>query len=309
MKVKLFASAAACAIALGGVSLEWGETTAQGASFINPLAMLGGICGDGGEIAARRALFLRAAAAYAASQVDADGAAPSFAGVDGVGYEISTGSAEAQAQFDAGVAHMWNFNHGAAVAAFKAAQAADPGCAMCFWGEALALGPNINAPMDPEANGPAYAAYENAFSLRDGANEREKALINALSYRYSAAPPEDRAKLDAAFADAMRDVAADFPEDDFIAVTAAEANMDTQPWDYWETDKRTPKGRTAETLSLVEAVLARNPDYQAAIHLYIHLTEASTNPYRAASYADALGELSPGLGHLIHMPSHVYYRI
>jgi hypothetical protein len=62
-------------------------------------------------------------------------------------------------------------------------------------------------------------------------------------------------------------------------------------------------------LSLIEAVLARNPAHPAAIHLYIHMTEASRNPHRAAAFADRLASLSPGLGHLIHMPSHTYYRI
>ena len=107
----------------------------------------------------------------------------------------------------------------------------------------------------------------------------------------------------------MRDAAKAHPDDDFIAVVAAEANMDAQPWDYWEADRRTPKGRTAETLSLIEGVLARNPEHHAAIHLYIHMTEASRDPYRAAPFADRLGDLSPGLGHLVHMPSHVYYRV
>ena len=311
MHLKWMMGAAAAALVLGGVGFEIATTDNEKAPFLGPLALADAICGKGDEIGSRRAFFLRAAAAYAAAQTTETSieGAMTAGQLANIGWQISSDSAEAQQRFNDGVAHMWNFNHAEAVNAFKAAQAADPECGVCFWAEAFALGPNINAPMEAEANEPAYAAAQKALSLRDGANERERSLINAIAYRYEPAPLDDRMKLDNAFADAMRDAAAAHPDDDFIAVVAAEANMDTQPWDYWEADKRTPKGRTAETLSLIEAVLARNPNYHAAIHLYIHMTEASTNPYRAASYADALGELSPGLGHLIHMPSHVYYRI
>ena len=229
--------------------------------------------------------------------------------VAGIGYKISTSSEKAQSLFDAGVAHMWNFNHGEAINAFQAAQKEDPNCAMCFWAEAFAWGPNINLPMPEEAAAPAYAAAHKAHGLMDKASDKEKALIEAVLVRYAAKPAADRAPLDAAFADAMAKVASKFPDDDFIVSTSAEANMDTQPWDYWAEDGRTPKGRAGETLSLLEAVLARNPDYQPAIHLYIHTTEATTNPFRAVQYADRLAALSPSLGHLIHMPSHTYARI
>jgi tetratricopeptide (TPR) repeat protein len=180
---------------------------------------------------------------------------------------------------------------------------------MCYWGEAFALGPNINLPMAPEANAPAYAASRSAFDRKAGASEKERALIDALQVRYAKKPPADRKAQDSAFADAMAIVAASFPDDPFIASTAAEANMDTQPWNYWETDGRTPKGRAGRTLALLEGVLARNADYHPAIHLYIHATEATTNPFRAVPYADRLAARSPGLGHLIHMPSHTYARI
>jgi tetratricopeptide (TPR) repeat protein len=207
-----------------------------------------------------------------------------------------------------GLAHAWNFNHGAAIEAFRAAQAADPDCAMCWWGESFVYGPNINAPMPDEAVAPAYAALRRAQKAT-GVSEKEKALIAALAKRYQPKPSKDRTALDAAFADAMDAVARAYPDDDFIASLTAEAIMDAQPWDYWEADGRTPKGRTARAMSLIETVLARNPKHQAAIHLYIHLTEATQNPYKALRFADSLAALSPGLGHLLHMPSHTYYRI
>ena len=180
---------------------------------------------------------------------------------------------------------------------------------MCYWAEAFAYGPNLNAPMDPETNAPAYAALQQALALKDGASDKEKGLIDALAARYTENSPADRAELDSAFANAMDALALEHPDDDFIASLAAEAMMDTQVWDYWEADGRTPKGRTQRAVSLLEAVLARSPNYQAAIHLYIHATEASSNPHRAAPHADRLDDASPGLGHLIHMPTHIYYRL
>ena len=89
----------------------------------------------------------------------------------------------------------------------------------------------------------------------------------------------------------------------------ADALMNLQPWDYWEADKRTPKGRTAEQVAALEGVLRRNPDHPGAIHLYIHTVEASTTPERAEPYADRLNGQMPGAGHLVHMPAHIYYRL
>lgn len=313
MKTKLFLGAAAAAITLAGVgvtSVTMSEKE-MAAPFLHPLLIARSLCGETVDgLAQRRAFFVRAATAYAQSVEETPADAPMMrAGLGDIAYDITTAKPEAQAWFNQGVAFAYNFNHGEAVKAFQQAQAIDPECAMCFWGEALAHGPNINAPMGDDAVAPAWAALRQATALRDNASEKEQALINALGYRYESAPLVDRSKLDNAFADAMDEVANQYPDDDFIAALAAEANMDTQPWNYWTDGGRTPIGRTARTVSLLEGVLARNPDYAAAIHLYIHITEASRDPYRAADHADRLAALTPGLGHLVHMPTHVYYRI
>ena len=313
MNLKLLTGVAIGALTFGGVTVTTVAMNQNNsaAPFLDPLEIARSLCGGApGELAKRRAFFVSAAKAYAESAPESHKTRmalwPAFGDI---GYDISTDSADAQAWFNQGLAFTYNFNHSEAVNAFRRAQEIDPDCAMCYWGEAFALGPNINAPMEDDAVAPAYAAFIKAQSLRDGASLKERALINALSYRYEPQPVRDRAKLDNAFADAMDDVVKKYPEDDFIAALAAEANMDTQPWDYWLDGGRLPKGRTARTLSLLEGVLARNPEHQAAIHLYIHTTEASRDPYRAADYADNLADLSPGLGHLMHMPTHTYYRI
>jgi len=222
---------------------------------------------------------------------------------------VTTRSPEAQRWFDQGVRWAYAFNHGEAVRAFRAAQKADPTCAMCYWGEAWALGPNINYPMQPEAVAPAFAAVAQAMALRGGAGEVERAEIEALALRYSPDPAADRKALDAAYADAMGKVAMAFPDDDQAQVLFADALMNLQPWDYWQPDRVTPKGRTAEQVAALEQVLRRSPYHPGAIHLYIHTVEATTTPGRAEPFADRLNGQMPGAGHLVHMPAHIYYRV
>ena len=224
-------------------------------------------------------------------------------------FPISTQAPRAQRYFDQGLRFAYAFNHAEAARSFRHAQALDPRCAMCFWGEALVLGPNINAPMDAAANAAALAALKRAQALAPEASARERALIDALARRYASEPAADRAALDAAYAEAMGQVAARFPRDADIALLHAEALMDLSPWDYWEAAGARPKGRTAEIVATLERVLRRHPDHPGAIHFYIHMVEASSDPQRALPYADRLGSLMPGAGHLVHMPFHVYYRV
>ncbi len=232
--------------------------------------------------------------------------------LDGLGprrLEVTTTSEAAQAQVDQGYAWLMGFNHFLAAEYFRQAQAADPTCAMCYWGEAYALGPNINDVMHDASVRPAFQAVSTAMALRAAASAREQALIEALALRYSADPAAERGPLDAAYADAMAAVADRFPDDVEVLVLAAEAIMNTQPWDYWEADGVTPKGRAGRLVDLLEAALAIDPDHPHASHLYIHAVEASADPGRAEPYADRLGSQMPTAGHLVHMPAHIYFRV
>lgn len=239
----------------------------------------------------------------------ADGEVRLYANLGTLAFRISTRTQKAQAYFNQGLRLSFGFNHAEAQRAFQTAQKLDPACAMCFWGEALVLGPNINVPMMPEANAPAFAALTRAVALKAGATEREQALIAALEKRYAAQPQADRSGLDGAYADAMKAVAERFPADDTIQALYAEAAMDTQPWDYWEAGGARPKGRGAEIVGTLETVLKRNPTHPGAIHLYIHAVEASTQPEKALPYANRLAAQMPGAGHIVHMPAHIYYRV
>ena len=247
------------------------------------------------------------AASPAAAFAGAD--PPLWEGLGAVTYKITTANEQAQAYFNQGLRLTYAFNHGEAQRAFRKAQKLDPDCALCFWGEALVLGPNINLPMQEDAVAPAFAAAEKARLLAAKATPREQALIAALSTRYAKDAKADRAPLDAAYASAMANVAAQFPDDNEIAVLYAEAVMDLSPWNYWQPGGRAPNQQSEPIVPTLERVLARDPNHAGAIHLYIHAVEASDRPERAEPYADRLRGATPGAGHLVHMPSHIYYRV
>jgi tetratricopeptide (TPR) repeat protein len=234
--------------------------------------------------------------------------APLFSDLGSYSVPITTGEPLAQRFFDQALTLTYGFNHAEAIRSFREAARLDPECAMCYWGIALALGPNINMPMVDEAVPEAHSAAQKAQQLGRRASPREQALIRALVNRYAPPPVKDRSPLDRAFADAMREVARQFPEDVEAQTIFAESLMDLSPWDYWMPDGE-PKPATREMMAALERVLAARPDHPGANHLYIHVVEASSNPDRAEAAADRLGPLAPGAGHLVHMPSHIYIRV
>ena len=249
---------------------------------------------------------MRAAASDAAF---ADIDPPLWEGLGSLTYKITTANPLAQRYFDQGLRLAYAFNHAEAQRAFRKAQKLDPRCGMCFWGEALVLGPNINEPMTEAAVQPAFAAVRKAQELAAFASARERTLIGALSERYAEDPQADRKALDAAYAAAMRKAAEEFPDDDDIAVLYAESVMDLSPWNYWQAGGHEPTPQAAPIVPTLERVLARNPSHPGAAHYYIHAVEASDRPQRAVPFADRLSAAMPAAGHLVHMPSHIYYRV
>lgn len=216
---------------------------------------------------------------------------------------------QARRYFDQGLALAYGFNHSAAIRSFRQARELAPGCAMCWWGEAMANGPNINASMGSEQNRAALAALAMAEQLAVDASPEVRELIAAQAARYSDDPNADRGALDRAYADAMLGIARRHPDSDDLAILAAESAMNTTPWDYWDGETGAPRAYIGEAVELIEGVMARNPQHPQASHLYIHLLE-SPDPERAEAAADRLRESAPAqLGHLVHMPAHIYYRL
>ena len=234
--------------------------------------------------------------------------APLFTDLGNHRQPISTKSPQAQQYFNQGLILAYGFNHGEAVRSFKEAIRLDPTCAMCYWGVAIALGPNINKPMDAADVPLAWDALQQAKRLSSNTSEKEKAYIKALESRYSPQPVADRQALDLAYANAMREVMKNYPQDLDAATLFAEALMDTMPWDYYMEDNR-PKAVTEELIEALEFVISKDPQHPGANHFYIHAVEASPYPERALPSARRLGNIVPGAGHLVHMPSHVYLRV
>jgi len=234
--------------------------------------------------------------------------APLFEDLGDHHYEITTKSPRAQKYFDQGLTLAYGFNHREAVRSFVEGARLDASCAMCWWGASLALGPNINTPMFPEDVAPAWEYLQKAQAAAPGVSAKEQALIAALSKRYAPKQPEDRKPLDRAYADAMRAVVAQYPDDLDAAALYAEALMDTTPWNYWGKDGQ-PRPETPEIMATLERVLSKKADHVGATHFYVHATEASPDPAKGVPAADRLRGLVPGAGHLVHMPGHTYLRV
>jgi tetratricopeptide (TPR) repeat protein len=325
--VSLLALLAASTAALGGMrvlasfALDGGvlEPPLLAAARAAPADAAVALCHTPASAAATRDMIRLAASQTEVqpAEIKAATPAPAFAGKEpplweGLGmvaYKITTSNPEAQAYFDQGLRLTYAFNHGEAQRAFRKAQKLDPECAMCFWGEALVLGPNINLPMQDDAFAPTFAATQKAQALAGKASPREQALIAAVAARYSENPKADRKALDHAFAAAMGKVAAQYSDDNEIAVLYAESLMDLSPWNYWQPGGSQPNPQSVDIVPMLERVLARDKNHPGAIHYYIHAVEASDRPERAEPYADRLRGAIPGAGHLVHMPSHIYYRV
>lgn len=241
----------------------------------------------------------------------ANGAMPLIDGLAKVTFPLSSATPEAQRYFDQGLALLYGFEYDKAARSFARGASLDQGCAMCRWGQALALGPYQNSgPVGSEKIAQARALVEQALASGK-LNALERALAEALATRYAATPPKDDnlGVHGVAYAEAVSRIADASPGDDVVHVLAGQAAMEVNPWNYWQADGRTPLPWAARAIARIETVLARNPDQPQAQHLYIHLTEASLAPGKAERAANMLEVAAPASAHLVHMPSHTFYRV
>jgi len=233
--------------------------------------------------------------------------APLLEGLGDHQMDITTDSEMARRFFDQGLILAYGFNHDEALRSFEESVRQDPECAMGYWGIAYVLGPNYNMGMESSVNTKAYRSAQKALELSGNTSPREKVLIQAMVARYEPAAPDDRSHLDVAYSKKLHEAFKKFPADDDIAVMFAESLMDIHPWDLY-TKAGELKEWTPQIVAVIEKALDLNPDNPMAAHLYIHATEASNAPESALKQAGKLGNLAPGAGHLVHMPSHTYIR-
>lgn len=236
-----------------------------------------------------------------------DQATPRLLNLGSHTFPVSTRSKSAQQFMNQGLNLSYAFNHAEAGRSFREAARLDPLLAMAYWGQALVLGPNINAMMESKDEAAALDLVRKAASLMAKASPRERALISALEKRYTGSSEQRKAN-NRAYADAMREVHTRFPDDLDIAMLYVESMMDLNSWGYWMRDGYPLEG-TAEIVALTESVIRRNPKHPGAVHMYIHLVEPTSTPERAEKAADTLLTLMPAAGHAVHMPSHIYQRV
>ena len=221
--------------------------------------------------------------------------------------KISTTNAEAQAFFNQGFQMMYSFAKPEAVRSFREAWKRDPNCAICYWGEAWALGSYLNAPMTAEESPRAFAAAQKARELRDRATPKERALIDAIQVRYVEKFEADkRVNQDRAYADAMQKVAAEYADDLEIVTLYADALFLLEPR-RGTRDVNDPNVKRLH--AVLESVLSRDVRHPGACHLYVHATESTIVPGRAEACAEFLGRSIPGASHMNHMPSHTWNEV
>ncbi len=285
MRRHLLAATVAAVCLIGPIALADATTATANRDLIaNPQ-----VCGPGGSVLA---------APSAADMVMVDGFGTG-------GFQVDTANPEAQAWFDHGVRLRWAFEHSESVRAFRKARALDPSCGLCAWGEAWALGPNLNDGGNDDASiATARGAAQDARRLARDATPMQRQMIDAMIRRYSGSKRSQAAR----FARAMDAIARRNPTDVSVAAIAADAWM-IQADTWWTPDGKAADPGITRAMSILEAALLRAPDDAAAIHLYIHLTEWSDDPHKAIPYGEKLAALAPGASHLVHMPSHTFYRV
>ncbi len=248
------------------------------------------------------------AAAPAAPAAAQSQAPPFMPGMGNHHHAIATASPEAQRYVDQGFNLVFGFNHEEAVRSFKRAAELDPKAAMPHWGIAWALGPNYNLDVDDDRAKQANAAIKQALALSKDGSEAERPYIEAMAIRFPTEAKPDRAALARKYSQAIRDLSRRYEDDLDAATLYAESLMNLRAWRLWSLDGKPAEG-TEEIVTVLESVLARDPNHLGANHYYIHTVEASPTPGRALSSAMRLDALAPAAGHLTHMPAHIYARV
>lgn len=233
---------------------------------------------------------------------------PLFKNLGNLHFQITTNNERAQAFFDQGLKLAYAFNHAEAHRSFMEAARLDPKMAMAFWGQAFALGPNINDPLPSEERKlKINKAILKANQLASTTSKKEQNLIKALSSRYSKDLSKDVSELNIAYMNAMEKVVNSFPEDANIQILYAASVMNTVPWNYWDKEGN-PSPNIQKAKAALEKAMKLKPENPGAHHYYIHMVELPY-PDMGVKSADQLASLMPGAGHIVHMPSHIYIRV
>ena len=225
--------------------------------------------------------------------------------------KISTQNKETQQFFDQGLRLAWGFYFPESIASYLEAARHDPDHPMPYWGMAHAMGPNPNSrysgmPDDPKGEG--LKAIKKAMDRIENASDMEAKLIKALYTLYDKDANPNAKQRDQAYLAEMRKLNRDYPNDPDIAALYANSYMSIQRWNYWG-DQGKPISETLLVAEALEHIMSKDLSHPGVLHLHIHLIEASAEPERALVAADNLERTIPIVGHVVHMPSHIYIRV
>ncbi len=225
-------------------------------------------------------------------------------------YDITSKNDSSQIYFNQGLSMYYSYHAREAFASFKEAAKFDSSSAMAYWGQALALGPSYNLGYSYKFN----KLIPNVIKLMnlntEYASPKEKDLIYAMNRRYDVNDSSEklRNELNSNYAKELYSLISKYPNDLDIKALYTDAVMLIHSWDFWNNDG-TPKSWTDELVQFCQDILKQNPHHPAALHYYIHVTEASRKSEVALPSADSLIKLFPGIAHMVHMSSHVYERL
>ncbi|HVE44498.1 MAG TPA: hypothetical protein VNC84_05120 [Gammaproteobacteria bacterium] len=248
--------------------------------------------------------------------------APLFDNLGKFHHPITTKNSLAQRYFDQGLVLFYSFEYGEAIRSFRAAIKADPDCAMCYWGLALALGSKTDMPLNGHELIDAKTMVGFAMEKVDQRNLSERLYIAALAQRYADLPAQKTDEFSGLcssysavtgssvkkYAFAMKKLSALLPDDADAKTLYAASLFDLTEWDFWSIQGK-PNLHTLETINILESAMKIDKNNPGANHLYVHIIEWSQHPEKALPNAKRLSKLVPGSEHLAHMPCHTYYSI
>lgn len=213
----------------------------------------------------------------------------------------NSGAPAAQAPFIRGLALLHNFEYGDAAIAFREAQAADPGFAMAWWGEAMTYNHPVWMEQDADKARRALASFgpTPGARLSKAGTEREKAWFRAVETLYGPGDKEDR---DLRYAEEMARLHERFPTDvdatAFYALSLLGTAHDGRDFATY-----------MRAAALLEEVLPTHPNHPGVLHYMIHSYDDPIHAPLGMRAARLYGPLAAGAPHALHMTSHIFIAL
>jgi hypothetical protein len=227
-------------------------------------------------------------------------ATPAWAqGLGNVRFETSC-TPQAQDKFDRGLAMVHLFFYPDSVQAFTEAAAADPQCAIAYWGIAISNRPNpLILPLTATVLKNGFEAVEKGKAI-GAKTERERDWLEAIEPYYKDYDKIDQTRRGLAYEKAMEALMQKYPDDPEAAIFYALALNETA----LHSDKTFANQLKAG--AILEKVEAKLPDHPGVLHYLIHTYDYPTLAQRGLDAANRYAEVAPAAQHAQHMPSHTY---